>query len=284
MDRVLRGTVATASITFYVDGVSTAPTANAATVTITRADGTEIVTAASAIHGGGGTFSHTLTADQLALVDRLRLDWTAEFIVGGPQTLTTRVEVVGGYLFSLADARRDPALSDTDEYSVDEIVEARTTAEQALERACGVAFVPRYTRETLSGNDRPFLGLLWPEVRRFRDVEIDGEALSEDDLALVGPSSNWARREDSWPRGYGNVVIGYEHGLDEPEGEVSRACLRLAKHFLVDSPQDDRALRIDTESGSMLISTPGMRGQRFGIPEVDAVVHAHCRHVAPVLA
>jgi hypothetical protein len=280
MDRVLRGTVATASIVFYLDGVSTAPAGNAATVTITRADGSLVTEDEPAVHGTAGEFSHTFTADETGALDCLTLDWTASFAVGGPQTLTTRVEVVGGYLFSVSDARRDPDLADEADYPVEAIVEARTTAEQALERACGIAFVPRYTRETLSGNGRTVLALAWPAIRRFRDATVDGATLGE--LPTVVGSR--AYRSGLWTAGFSNVTLGYEHGLDEPEGEVSRACLRLAKHILVDSPQDDRALRIDTESGSMLISTPGMRGQRFGIPEVDAVVQAHARYPAPMLA
>lgn len=274
MDRIAQGRSATLSQTIYVDGTATNPAPDSATVTITRADGTALVTSQAATDGGVGIFTYTLTPAQTTLLDTLTVAWT--FTYGGQsQAITSYVEVAGGFLFTIAQARTVKPLDNTTLYTVAKIAEARTLAEQALEDACGVAFVPRYRRETVDGNGRDTL-LLKPRPRSIRSLTVGGTAVTGTDLtAIVVKPTGELYRAAGWTLGNGNVVIGYEHGHDLPPLRVGRACLLLAKLFLVDGPFDDRATSISTEDGTFSLVTPGLRGSAFGIPEVDAVVQRY---------
>src|SRR4051794_38233928 len=112
MDRVQKGSSVTITHTFTVDGVATDPSPVTATVEVVRDDGSVVVVAgASTVHVGTGKFTFTLTPTHTALLDILTARWTATF-AGQPQTVETQVEVVGGFLFTLADARADSQLAD----------------------------------------------------------------------------------------------------------------------------------------------------------------------------
>lgn len=281
MDRVVRGTAPTLYNTFYIDGVPTDPAPDSATVEVVRADGTTLIPTTAASEAGTGRFSLTLTTTETADLDRVEVRWTADF-GGVPQTVTTEVEIAGGVLFTIPEARRDQTLSDAAKFPADRIVEARTAAERALEDACGVALLPRYEYETVLDAGGDYLPVKWAKVRTVRSLSSGGSSLSTPDL-VVGGSIYWGQgSDDSYPPN--NVTIGYEHGLDRPPGETSRVAVRLARHYLVDAPIDDRAIRIDADNGSWLMATPGMRSKsggsrailrEFGIPEVDAFVEAH---------
>jgi hypothetical protein len=275
MDRYLQSTAATLSVTFSVDGTGTNPSPDSATVTVTRADGTAVVTNAAATDAGTGVFTYTLTPAQTAQLDQLTVAWTAT-LNGVAQTLTTRAEIVGGFLFSIADARAVKPLENTTTFTTAKIVAARTLAEQALEDACGVAFVPRYTRETLTGYGATTLVARWPRVRTVRSATVDDTALTVGELAdlKVLPSGE-IYNPGRWTNGFASTVVAYEHGYDSPPLRVSRACLLLAKNWLVDGPIDDRATSLSTDDGIVTLATPGLRGSTFGIPEVEAVVQEY---------
>lgn len=261
MDRVLRNTPSVTSATFSLDGVPTAPTPNTATVEVLRENGTVLVAAGAAATSGGtaGRFEYTLTTAQTALLDVLTIRWTT----GNLGTIETTVEVVGGFLFSLADARRDKDLTNTTKYPAAELIRVRTLAETALEEACGVAFVPRYGRDVVDGNGGSSLLLDQPRVSAIRAVSVDGTALSAAEFDLRGV----------WGRGYSNAEITYEHGYRTPPLRVSQACLLLAKQWAIQGPIDTRSTaRVSADGGFEYLATPGRQGATFGIPEVDAVV------------
>lgn len=268
MDRIAQNVSSTLSQTFYVNGVATDPVPDTATVTITRDDGTAIVTGAATSQGAGpGEFTYTLSPAQTATLDILTVAWTAT-IAGFAQTVTDTVEVVGGFLFSLAQARALPPLNDTTTYPTSKIAEYRTLAEQAFEDACGVAFVPRYRRQTFYSHTARSSVSLSPQVRVFRSAESDGTTLVATDVDLdpVGVAYyGWS----------GQGSIAYEHGYDRPPEPVSRAVLLLAKTWLVKGPLDDRTTQMATEDGPINIAVPGLRGSYFGIPSVDAAVEQY---------
>lgn len=268
MQRVLQNSVATISATFLVDDVETDPSPDTATVTITRDDGTVLTTSAATTNTGTGTFSYQLTSTHTNLLDELHADWTAT-VAGSSMTVRTWVQVAGGYLFSLDQARQTPPLDDTATYPAAKVQEYRTLAEEALEEACGQAFVPRYNSERVDGDTR--LTTIWPNVRAVRSVTIDGSPVG--DLSdVVKLDTGVLYRPSGWPEGVGNVIIRYEHGMNFPPARVSQAALTLAKNWLVKGPLDDRMTSLATEDGTFALLTPGVRGVRFGIPEVDAVV------------
>jgi hypothetical protein len=271
MDRILKGTNATLKVTFMVDGVVTDPTPATATVTIIGADGTALVTAAPAVHGTVGVFTYTLSGGAIANVDNLTARWTSAL-----GTVETYVEVVGGFLFSLFDLKSDVAGKTTDEY-----VTARTDAEDALEQACGCAFVPRLRTQTFSGSGALTAVLDRPFVRAIRSVRIGGVALTVSELlALRFSTAGTLYHQSGWTAGYGNAVVVYEHGMDRPPQRVGRACRTLAKINLTRGPLSDRATQDVTEFGTVNLATPGMFGSTFGIPEVDEVVREYDMRVA----
>lgn len=272
---MLQSTAPTIYATFYVDGVGTDPSPDTATVTIARADGTVLVasTAATNVAGVGneGKFSFPLTTTHTALLDRLTARWTSNL-----GTVTTYVEVAGGFLFSTAEALADDELEGK---TAAEIAQARTIAEMEFELECGVAFVPRYERERIVRTSSGWIAnlpLRWKKVRSVRATTANGSVLGSSQLSQLLPNGGLVYNPAGWSYGYpSDITIGYEHGEDFPSGGVSRAVKRLAKHYLTDWTADDRALRLDTAEASYVMAVPGRGGSLWGIPEVDATAERY---------
>jgi hypothetical protein len=100
MERILQSAPFTASETFYEDGVIVDP--GTVTVGVTRADGTVLIAAGTATAGSGAAArTYALTIANTALLDTLTVTWTSA--TKGVRTST--IEVVGGFLFTLSQAR-----------------------------------------------------------------------------------------------------------------------------------------------------------------------------------
>jgi hypothetical protein len=279
MNRIMVGRSATLTHTFYVDGTATNPSPDSATVTITRDDGTVVASADATVDTGTGTVSYTLTPADVPDLDLLRVEWVATF-AGEAQTFTDVVEVVGGFLFSIGQARVVKPLDNATLYPLTAITETRTLVEQALEDACGVAFVPRYGREVFDGAGLVTLLAHQPRVTALRSVTLDGISVGSTALATIrGNVLGRLYYPDTWLTGYGNYDIAYEHGYEQPPLRITQAALLLAKNWLVKGPIDDRTTAFSTEDGTYSLATPGMRGASFGIPEVDAAVQEYSLRV-----
>lgn len=265
LERIERNTPGTLRKQWYEDGVPADP--GTVTVGIVRANGTVLVAAGTGTSGSGTNVrTYNLGTAQTALLDVLTVTWTST----NRGVLTSYVEVVGGFLFPLAELLADSEVTAT----AGEVAAARLMAEQAFEDACGVAFVPRYARETFDGTGGYDL-MLRPVLRTVRAGSSDGTALTAAELAdLEYERTGRLRAANRWGSG-ARLVLEYEHGYDFPPAEVSRAVKRLAKHYLTDWSADDRALRLDTEAGSYVMAVPGRGGSVFGIPEVDAVAQRY---------
>lgn len=258
MERVLINTPATLSKTFEEDGAPVDP--GTVTVTVTRADGTQVATGTA---GGSGPAARTFTlaVASTGLLDTLTVAWAS--VPKG--TLTSTVEIVGGFLFTLSEAQ---AL--VPGAAIDDLKRTRLWAEDELERACRTAFVPRYTRETrIARHGR--LRLPRANVRTIRTVTVDGRALTTPEIAqllVIGQELHgyW------WPR-RAAVTIGYEHGYDTPPEGIHQAALELVEDQLTDaSGIDPRAESIITEDGTIRLASAG---ETFGIPSIDRAVRAH---------
>src|SRR5215207_2274109 len=155
LERVQQNTPVTLSQQWYEGGVVVDP--GTVTIVITRADGTSLV--ASTGTSGSSTSPRTfnLTTTHTALLDRLTVTWTSTL----KGTLVSYVEVVGGFLFSLPELSAIKPTNQT--WTTTQMTETRVSVEQALEDACAVAFVPRYSRETVNGNSGG-LPLRWPKI------------------------------------------------------------------------------------------------------------------------
>lgn len=277
MERIIQGRSATFSQTFFVDGVATDPSPDAATVGIVAVDGTVVQAPTAATNAGTGIAAYTVTPTQTALLDTWTVTWTAVF-GGQTQTYRTIVEVAGDVLFSVAEARARAPLSSTTTYPTASIVEARTLAEQELEDAVGVAFVPRYARESFTAYGQR-IRLANPRVRTIRSVSIDGTAMGAGDLAGLYVDATGLLLSISGTTYWGmgsRIVVAYEHGYDFPPQAASVAALDLARNRLLEdagsSVVDPRAESIVTVDGTVRLSPA--YGQ-FGLPRVDAFVAAH---------
>lgn len=264
MDRVVRGRSATLYHTFYVNGTATDPAPDLATVTITRDDGTVVVSDDVTVNEATpGLVSYTLTPTATGQVDRLQLVWNADFN-GLTQEFVDVVEVVGGVYFSIAEARALSPLNDLAAYPSRAIVEARVAAEQAVEEECGVSFVPRYDRATVNGDDTYGIRLPYPLVRAVRWAKVAGA--TRDISGITGGGAGYIYDTAWWPHGWGNVQVGYEHGYDEPPEGVKRAALSYARQLLVDSLSqsvDPRAERLITDDGTLVFNATGSSPSRF---------------------
>lgn len=270
VDRILRNTAPIVQGTFSVDGTPT----NAGTVTakITREDGTVLRSGASTTSSATGVYDLPLLSTETAALDVLAIDWTGT-IGGQPQTVRTYVELVGGYLFPMADARALTPLDNTTKYPSATVLAARTLAEDALEWACGVPFVPRYFRDKFDGTGDTDLFLArFPRPLSIDSATIDGVAADLTSLELY--PEGWAYLPNGWTQGRRNVVLKGSYGWQAPPPRVGRACLLLAKRILVDTPISDRVTSISSQvdGSTQFFVTAGVRDAVFDVPECNAVV------------
>jgi hypothetical protein len=266
VERVLQATPATISNSWYEDGVIADP--GVVTVTITRGDGTVLVTNGATTGTGAAARSYNLTAAaHTDLLDDLTITWVSP----SKGTMTSHVEVVGGFLFTITEARSelgDPA------YDATAIREAREYAETELESALGYALVPRYARTRTSGQGRGPLRLR-PYLRTVRTVTVSDTTLTPTDIANLAFDTTGFLYGQYWEQGVGNITIGYEHGLDAPPPGAKRAALSLAMDYLGASTSggiDPRAESIVTVDGTVRLRAGG--GQ-FWAPGVNEWVTAN---------
>lgn len=235
------------------------------TVRVLRDDGTELIPTTSDVTAISATeYGVQLTAEHTGVLDKLAVIWTAT-LDGNTQTITDTVEIAGGVLFTVAQARA--ALSDP-AYDAAKIIEARSYAESELENALGFALVPRYERRTFSGNGTSTL-LLPPYTRAIRWIEVSGTGSGsityDGGMVLTNPSG--------WTTGIDNILVALEHGLDVGNDLLpgaKRAALSLAVEYLGGGAGtvDPRAERLITDDGTIVYgSTSGGQFRAAGVNE-----------------
>lgn len=277
MDSVLRSTPATLAVTFYGDE-NPIDADGTVTVTITRADGSVLVSGATASHQGAvgsGTYVHNLPG-QSALA-HLTCVWTGTFS-GEQMSITTHVQIVGGVYFTLAEARKIKGLESVTAYPTDLIAEQRTVVETEFEDACGRAFVPRYARDVLSGDGTNTIMLSKPEPYEVLSIKVDGvDVTAEVEPLLAATWMGELRRTDNsaWPIGDANVVIEYEYGAASVPLDIQRVAKIYLKSLLLDTRGGaipDRATRMVADETTYTLAVPGRAGYITGIPDVDAIL------------
>jgi hypothetical protein len=281
--RVIRTAAATLTRSLFVDETPTDATGSVL-VAVTRLDGT-VVTSGTATHPGP-TGVYTFILPGQALVDHLDVTWTAT-LGGATVALTDRVEIVGGFMFGLAEARAsDSSLSDPARYPTATLADKRIEVEQECERLTGQAWVPRFARAVLGGTGCDTLVLPHQAVRTVRSVKT--RTLPTEAYTAVSTLANFVpspggilTRYDGglFPAGYQSVVVEYEHGADVPPEDLKEAAMmRLRSRLnLSRSGVPDRVNSYTTPDGSTYrVSMPGR--DYTGIPEVDAVYQ---RYSAP---
>jgi len=279
--RVLIGAPATLTVTFY-DGGETSVDPGTVTVTIVRADGTAVATAAAT--SGTGTSARTYTLAAQTRLDHLTATWTG---TTGARVMTTRHEIVGGFYAELAEIRALDALNNTTKYPAAILERARWQAEAKFEDATGVAWVPRHDRQTAFGDNTTQLLLRWPRPRSLIAVSVDGTAVSDLTTFSTYDTGLLERKSGvTFPRGTtssGNVTVEYTHGYDRPTEDIRMAFLNYVRYLILDTTSriPDRASAYSTEFGTFQLVTAGFN-RPTGLPEIDAILNQHSHRVAGV--
>jgi hypothetical protein len=294
LTRVARSAPASLTHTFVVGETPTSAT-GAVTVTITDANGTAVVTNAATVLGQPGVYTYAL-AGQAALA-RYSVAWTGTFS-GSAVTETDWVEIVGGYFFTLADARAsDPSLADATKFPTAALASSRQEVEDECEMICDRAFVPRYRRAILDGTGAPDMLLtdfIWSadgrsaaDIRLIRSAKI-APTVAQPYVPLTAlqltattvTADGMLRRVDGgiWTEGIQNIVIEYEYGWDSPPSELVRAAMvRLRDRLAIPlTGIPDRASSFTAvDGGTFRLDMPG--AFKCGLPMVDAVYSRYSR-------
>jgi len=284
MDRVLRDAGGKVTLTTYdsngdpadVDGI----TNPAAGSQVTDSAGA-VVAGFTFARTGPGVYDCTFPGnfDTLDLYD---VFW----VWSNGQSRRTQFELVGGFLFTLADVRAyDAAFTET-AYPDAKLIDTREKVEDTFEgaRTTGVAFRPRGRREFLDGTGTTCLFVSASLLRRVLSVKIDGVAFTGPELADLKVYEHGEIIRDelgTFARGLRNVEVLYEHGFGSVPGDVWEAGLVLNKYVMAKGPMDGdgRATAVFTEFGGYRLTIAGRDGWT-GLPDVDAVLGRYSRAAA----
>lgn len=243
MDRILQNTSAQIELQLADANGDPLDFDAAPSVEIFDGAGTSVITD-TATELSPGLYGYTVAASSTATLDAYRVTWTGT-IAGASNTFTTRYEVVGGFYFSIAEARaaQSGKLADATTYPTADLEEARTAVEDEIENRSGVAFVPRGRRTTLDGTDT--LNLLLPDqyARELYSISRDGTALTASDYSVYDVGTIVST--SGFVSGTRNYALHYAYGLDEPPSRVKRIALKLLVAVMTGTT-DDREVRQET--------------------------------------
>lgn len=286
-----RTNAAQLAATFYDDAGAIADP-GIVTVNVTReSDGSAVVTGATATGTGAASRAYTLTADNTAALDILTVVWSGT-IDATAVTLTQECEVIGDWLFTIAEARAAHEALVEASYPDATIQAARERIAEWFEQICGVSFVERYRRVVASGDGTCELLLPAPAMRvsavRRAEERTSGSqtwtALSAGDLAdvLVEPTGLLVRETTGvWTLGRRNWRIAYEHGWEQVPEAIKLAALRVLVSQVIPSNHSDRMLSETNSLGTFRLAAPDARqwGRWFGLPLVDATLAEYSERV-----
>jgi hypothetical protein len=263
------------------DGEPAAPT-GPVSVDIVDADGDSVVSGTAVSGGSTGVYAFTLPADVRDVLGRYEATFTYT-LSGTTYDASVPFEVVGGFLFEVADMRdRYPELDDPNRYPADVIRASRDEATSRLEQAAQVAFAPRASRAVLDGDDTTRLVLPDVEVSSVSYVEVSGVPYTDVDVAGIeaDPIGVLIKTDGSvWDRGTRNIFVVYEHGYETTPAPVKRAAMKLALEDLIPSSLPSRAMTQSTDLGEIRYSMANPEaGRPTGDPEIDAVIHLFGRN------
>lgn len=273
MTKLLQHRAATISLV-VTDQNGTAVDASAnPTVVVKDGGGTTIASGTSSKPvGTTGMYEFGLTPAHTAVLDSYSAAWSYTR-AGSAEQATTSFEVVGGFFFSVAEARAfdNGAIADAARYPASTIVAGRELVEDHIEYLCGVSFVPRAIRVVIDGTDDEVLvGLTRPTT--ILSASIGDVVLTAGQLANISIYPEGRLVYPSWIAGDLNIRLHVVHGHEAPPEPIKRAALILLRNRLVASNIDDRAVAFTDELGTRQLAVAGRRGQPTGIPDVDAAV------------
>lgn len=287
MERVLRNTAATVSVTFY-NGSSAAEADGSVTVVAKKPDGTTLFSTNATNDPAIGVYT-TVIPPQSTLT-RLTLTWSGTF-TGTAVSIQTEVEIVGGFYFSIGELRTyEKAFSNTDKYPDEALRTARAEVEAEFEDICKRSFVPRYWREDSVEID-PDEAMLWlekPELINFISMKQNaldlmnyynsGYLIADKNSPRAVHAINYAVNLFNYNTLYYPITVEYEYGMTSVPVPIKQKALKRAKMFLLgqNSTIDERALTmVLPDIGTVNLATPGQRGAETGVPDVDVVLRRY---------
>lgn len=276
LTRVLVDTPYVLTRVFTIDEAP-ADAAGTVTVTVRRLDGTVIETVNAGHPGPAGAYTYTSAGRNV--LDALSVEWSGTW-AATPVKVRDVVEIVGGFLFEVADARNRLNLAAA-KYSTSTITDRRNVVEQEADDIAGLALVPRFKRVRLtvpafSSGCR--LALPTTDVRAVRAITEAGAAWSPSQLAALTliEDAGVLYGEGMFYPGVGRYIVEYEHGLDGSDGTVREMAIVRLKHWLgvAASQIPSNAISFTvTDGGVYRLSQPGVTST--GDLAVDAVYRRH---------
>lgn len=272
LTRVMVNTPYVLTRVFTVDELP-ADAAGTVTVTVRRLDGTLVETVNAGHPGPVGAYTYTSTGR--TALDSLTVTWAGTW-AGGPVSAVDVVEIVGGFLFEVTDARNRLNLPAA-KYSTATIVDRRNVVEQEADDVAGLALVPRFKRVQVTVPayaDGSRLALPSTDVRAIRSITEDGTAWTVEQLAALTlmPDAGVLYGAGMFYPGVGRYVIEYEHGRDGWDPTVREVAIQRLKWWLgaASSQIPSNAISFTvTDGGVYRLSQPGVRST--GDLAVDAV-------------
>jgi len=271
--RILAGTKADLAVRFSLDGEDAEPTG---TMTFSAVGVAGNVVASGSAVVADGALVATLTAAQ-TLVDVLTVTWSGlVFAAAAPIAVVTEHEVVGAWLFSLAEARKTgkEVLKSVTDYPADRIREERDRITDLFEDALGFKLGRRMVTEVLDGDGTY---RIWPRenhVGAIRTVETRTPGSTDWATSTIdastGPSGAFEALNGTWPSGTANIRVRFEAGMTPIPPALRDAGLLVLVDQLTTTDVMARATSQNTQNGSFTLAGEGL----FGIPEVDRVIGA----------
>ncbi|MEU3618850.1 hypothetical protein ABZ725_41985 [Streptomyces sp. NPDC006872] len=199
--------------------------------------------------------------------------YTASWVAPDVAADQTTFEVVGGFLFSIPDARgSDMDLADKARFPAGEVRHYRDVVEAEFERITGRSFTPRVTRVEVEADGTRTLYLGHLDVTAV--AAVDGPSGPVDVSGWTVDGLGFLRAPYELPDG-DRFTVTLSYGFVLAPEDVKRAGLIRLRSLLTAerSGIPDRATSfVAAEGGNFTLATPGRGGSETGIPEVDATL------------
>jgi hypothetical protein len=199
--------------------------------------------------------------------------YTASWQAGATATDVDLFELVGGFLFTIPEARgSDVDLADTERFPTGSVKHYREVVEDEFERITGRSFVPRVARVEVEADDSPSLFLGYFDATTVK--AIDGPSGAVDVAGWTVDRLGFLRSPYGLIDG-DRYTVTFQYGFAQVPEDVKRAGLLRLRSLLTAerSGIPDRATAfVAHEGGNFTLATPGRAGYETGIPDVDATL------------
>lgn len=261
--RILKDTVNTLFVTFYI-GETPMDADGDVDVVVTDFFDAAILTTVATNETGTGNYSVELPAQSSVKV--LRVAWSGTF-QGDDQEVIQEYEIVGDFLFSLAELRAQDGLDDDTVYPTSALVTVRDDVTDLINEFTGTAFGETWSYERTRARSNDLILARRPIRSLLSVTDADGIL----DIDAWYWSSNGIIEATTYVDR--DALVQYAYGKVGVPGDLRRAALRLARHWLLSNPSSipDRARMMTTQWGTYQLTTAS-EDHPTGLPDVDATL------------